>query len=329
MPLDDDVELGKGGGGGGGVATAVVAPVGAASVPQARVVGGPQATMDDEALARAMQEDEMRRAGMPPTALAVLATTANPPAGANANANATTGGGLTVDKLERSIRMGFLRKVFAYVVMEILVMVGVVSLFMFVPSIKAVCSRTNPDGSHNSSSTAMLFGTGLLLIFSIVCTSCCTPLYRVFPHNIIQDCLLSASVSTFFGVLAVWVNDPRLVYACFGIAAAVILALAVFACQTSHDFTGLGPYLLMSVVILIFACLLGFTWAGFAIFYVALCVLVFSAYVIYDVQLIVGGKHRRFSFGVDDSVVASIAIFTDFILIFGLLLGGASCMSGQ
>lgn len=294
-------------------------------VPVARVA---DAQLSDEAYARALQEEELRRAGGGGGTGAAVAGVPDAVV-APEQGGAAPPRDLTVDKLELSIRMGFLRKVLAYVLMEIAVMVAVVSLFMFAPAIKATCSPTNPDGTHNPSSTLMLLGTGLILIFSVVCSSCCTPLYRVFPHNIFLACTLAAGVSTFFGVLAVWVNDPRLVYACFGIAAAVIFVLGLFATQTRYDFTGLGPYLLMSIVILLFACVLGLTWAGFAILYVALCVLVFSTYVVYDVQLIVGGKHRRFAFGVDDAVVASIAVFSDFVLIFGLLLGGTSCVGSQ
>ena len=43
-------------------------------------------------------------------------------------------------------------------------------------------------------------------------------------------------------------------------------------------------------------------------------------YVVYDMQLVVGGKHRRYQFGVDDAPLASLSLFTDFIMIFAVLL---------
>jgi hypothetical protein len=37
--------------------------------------------------------------------------------------------------------------------------------------------------------------------------------------------------------------------------------------------------------------------------------------------LILGGKHRRFQFGVDDYALASLALFTDFVMILALFIG--------
>lgn len=42
--------------------------------------------------------------------------------------------------------------------------------------------------------------------------------------------------------------------------------------------------------------------------YSAIGVVLFSFYLVYDVQLIVGGKHKRFQFSVDDHVFAAINV---------------------
>ena len=44
--------------------------------------------------------------------------------------------------------------------------------------------------------------------------------------------------------------------------------------------------------------------------------MLFSFYIIYDTQMIMGGRHKKFSFTVDDFVVASISLYLDIINLF-------------
>ena len=37
--------------------------------------------------------------------------------------------------------------------------------------------------------------------------------------------------------------------------------------------------------------------------------MVFSFYIVYDTQLIVGGKHRKYQFSTDDYVIASVSFY--------------------
>ena len=47
---------------------------------------------------------------------------------------------------------------------------------------------------------------------------------------------------------------------------------------------------------------------------------IFSLYIIYDTQLIVGGKHRSIQFSTDDFVIASISLYLDIINMFLYIL---------
>ena len=48
--------------------------------------------------------------------------------------------------------------------------------------------------------------------------------------------------------------------------------------------------------------------------------LLFSCYIVYDTQLIVGGQHKKHQFGVDDYVFAALNIYLDIINLFVYLL---------
>lgn len=44
--------------------------------------------------------------------------------------------------------------------------------------------------------------------------------------------------------------------------------------------------------------------------------LVFSLFLVYDTQLIIGGKHREYAYGPDDYVIAALNVYMDVIQIF-------------
>ena len=75
---------------------------------------------------------------------------------------------------------------------------------------------------------------------------------------------------------------------------------------------------------------MGFIIFGFMISFVNLPVLsivyssvgslIFSFYIVYDTQMIVGGEHRRIKFHTDDYVIAAISLYLDIINLFLYLL---------
>jgi len=43
---------------------------------------------------------------------------------------------------------------------------------------------------------------------------------------------------------------------------------------------------------------------------------IFSFYIVYDVQLIIGGKHHTYRFGIDEHIFAALNIYLDVINLF-------------
>ena len=98
--------------------------------------------------------------------------------------------------------------------------------------------------------------------------------------------------------------------------------LTLFACQTRYDFTGLGPYLICFLFGLLIIGLINMFLINSILVTIqaGLGALVFSFYIIYDTQLIVGGKNRQYSFDVDDYVLAVISLYLDIINLFIYIL---------
>ena len=225
-----------------------------------------------------------------------------------------------LDKMERSIRHAFARKVFSLLAMMLIVMMGVICIFLYVPPARVYAS--------SRASTWLVVVSGFLFLLTLIALSCIPELGRRYPVNMIGLLLVSIEAGVFIGVLTGGL-DPNYVWIAFATTMGIMTVLGIFACQTKYDFTGIGPYLSVGIMfLLIFSLFTGFSPylrndfsnGSRSIVWMAIAIFIFSMYVVYDMQLVIGGKHRL-RFSVDDYVVATISLFTDFIMIFTLVLG--------
>jgi len=242
-------------------------------------------TVDDEAIARQLQQEEVNRVQ-------------------------------TIDQFERSIRHGFIRKVFGILFLQVLVMMGVVSIFMYVP----------PVQRYVKENVWVLLLCAAFLIASIISLSCCGDIHKRFPYNLYLLLSIAVLAGGLFGTIAARVENFEYVWTCFGATAAVMLCLGLFALQEHWDFSGAAPFVCVGAIVIIAFALLGAMRGLVGYVFVAAIVLFFAMYVVYDVQLVIGGKHKRYQFGVDDYALAALTLYTDFLVIFWVILacGGAN-----
>jgi FtsH-binding integral membrane protein len=152
---------------------------------------------------------------------------------------------------------------------------------------------------------------------------------RKFPVNYIILFVYTATQGLFVGMICSTYSVNTVLIA-LGTVTGVTLALTLFAIQTKYDFTGWGPYLLVGVLVLmVFGFIIAF-FPGNGVatkVYCGIGCLIFSLYLVYDTQLIVGGENRKFQFSVDDYAVAAICLYVDIIQLFLMILtlfGGGS-----
>ena len=103
-----------------------------------------------------------------------------------------------------------------------------------------------------------------------------------------------------------------------GLTASVTLVLCIYAATTKRDFTTMGGALYTFLWLLIAFGILQI-WFHDRILQLLVAsggALLFSFYLIYDLQLVLGGKHRKYQHSLDDDVLASIGIFLDIINLF-------------
>ena len=102
-----------------------------------------------------------------------------------------------------------------------------------------------------------------------------------------------------------------------GICAAICLALTIFSFQTKWDFTLYGGILFVGVIVLFIFGFLAICIPSEAlyIFYSSLGALLFSFYLVYDTQLMLGGKHK-YSISPEEHIFAALNLYLDIANIF-------------
>ena len=119
-------------------------------------------------------------------------------------------------------------------------------------------------------------------------------------------------------------NDGQLVAMAGGLTAVVFFALASIATVTKRDFSFLGKFLFVGLILLIVASLanLFFQVPAVSLTISAVAVLIFSMYILYDVSNIVRGGETNY-------VMATLSLFLDIYNLFVSLLNILLALSGQ
>ena len=112
-------------------------------------------------------------------------------------------------------------------------------------------------------------------------------------------------------------SDPLTVFEAATLTFAVCLAITVYAFTTKTDFTVFGPILFICGFVF---CVAGMFMALFGyhpgILWSSLGVILFSFYLLFDTQMIMGGDKKRYQFDEDSYILASVALYLDIINIF-------------
>lgn len=216
------------------------------------------------------------------------------------------------EKLDIQVRHGFVRKVFSIVAAQLLVTTAVcVPFVMHKDEVKLWLVN------HMAVYYIAAF-TPLAVLIAIMCNP---GLAKNYPTNYVMLSLLTLGISFMTGLTCSAFTTSSVLMA-VGMTTLVVAGLMCFAMQTKHDFSGMGPYLFIALLVMFFTSLIGFFFWNSIMetIYCSCGVLVFSMYIVYDTQLIVGGKHHAHQFSIDDYVFAAINLYLDIINLFIMML---------
>jgi len=212
------------------------------------------------------------------------------------------------------IRSGFVRKVYFTLGMQLML------TFLIALPFKTILT---PEWIAGHVFIAQFCSMGALVItLCMVC--CCKDAARTYPTNYIFLFSLTVCISVGVGFVTATYKTQSVLLA-LSSTAAVFLGLTAYAAKTKSDFTGMGAYLAAALSALIgfsFMMMIFGFFGGVPDFmqtlYALAGTLLFSGYIVYDTQLILGGKHLEL--GVDDYVFAALNLYLDLINLFLYLL---------
>lgn len=217
------------------------------------------------------------------------------------------------DKLDVEVRHGFIRKVFAIVGCQLLLTTMIALPFVIYPTFSRLFIQNN---------IALLY-VAMFMPLALVCYISCNPqAAREFPKNYLILLALTLCMGLTVGVICSVYTTQSVAFV-FGMTCVVTFGLMAFAMQTKYDFSGAGPYLFAAFLVLFFTSILMMFMPysrTLELIYAGAGTLIFSFYIVYDTQLICGGKHQATRFSVDDYAFAAINLYLDIINLFIMLL---------
>mmetsp|Transcript_7427 Transcript_7427/g.18658 ORF Transcript_7427/g.18658 Transcript_7427/m.18658 type:complete len:244 (+) Transcript_7427:70-801(+) len=207
-------------------------------------------------------------------------------------------------------RRNFIRKVY-----------GTVGVQLAATAALAAPIATASDGWLEAHSALLLFSTfGFLAMFLLLFCGGAN-LMRKHPTNLIilAGFTLLEAISVGF-ICAMY--EAQSVLLCLGATAAVAGTLTAFAATTEQDVTGMGGLLQAGSLGLFAFGLVGLLLGApmLQMLYAFFGAVLVSAHLVYDTQLVVGGKHQKKKFGLDDYALAALAIYMDLVRLFLFLL---------
>ena len=220
-----------------------------------------------------------------------------------------------------SIRRGFIIKTYGILLTQLIITSGFICL-SFVPSINTYM-RTAVKG-YSAFFICFLSLFVIVTIFVCVMFSCFRDRARRFPINYIL--LLSFTLCmSFYCTIFCALFDPQDVIVAAIVTTAATIGLTIYAIKTKEDFSYLGG--LLFCFIFIVACTIGFFfWVQLLAIWIALGVLVYSLYIIYDTQLIIGNVGIEYN--IDDYCFAALNLYIDIIYLFLRILQLIALLKG-
>lgn len=185
-----------------------------------------------------------------------------------------------------------------------------IALFLYVDAIRDY-SREN----------VWLWAVAFVMTFvCLIALACCPDVRRKSPLNFIMLGIFTVCEGFLLGSVASCYEKSEVLMA-VGITAVVCLGLTIFAFQTKYDFTMCSGALLVLLIVLLCFGLISIIIRSqiLSIVYASLGALIFSMYLVFDTQLMLGGKHK-YSLSPEEYIFAALNLYLDIINMFLFIL---------
>lgn len=211
---------------------------------------------------------------------------------------------------EESIRKGFIRKVYLILTGQLAITMAFIALFVYHEPAK-IWTIQNP----------WIAVTSFITMFAVlIIMACCGEMRRKTPHNFIFLGIFTIAQGIMLGIFTIQ-YDANEVFMAVGITCAICFSLTLFSLQTKWDFTMMGGFLFVGLIIVfLFGIIVAFFPGSIASSVYSACgALLFSLYLVYDTQIMMGGNHK-YSISPEEYIFAALNLYLDIINIFLFIL---------
>ncbi|SCM27069.1 bax inhibitor 1, putative [Plasmodium berghei] len=206
------------------------------------------------------------------------------------------------------IRHGFIKKVYSILSLQLLITFGFSTL--------AVLYK--PFNSFLIDNYVLFLVLGIAFSVPIMFSLICFPnVARKYPQNYFLLLAITIGITMLVVLTSAVINSEVFFYS-LGTTSVVVIGLTIFAFQTKWDFTGWYVYVFISFLILLFLGIIGIFIRNriFNLVFAGINAFILSVSIIVDTQLIIGGKHKKFEFTVDDYIFATLSLYMDIVDLF-------------
>ncbi|KAK9502472.1 hypothetical protein O3M35_011348 [Rhynocoris fuscipes] len=214
------------------------------------------------------------------------------------------------DFSEKSIRIGFIRKVYSILFCQLAITIAFILLF----------TLHNPTKLYVQHHIWVLILGVVLTFVCLICMSCCVEVRRNFPMNFIFLFVFTIAESVLLGAGSSTCKGYEVLIA-VGMCAVITMLLTAFAFQTKIDFTKWGGALLIVLILFVIFGILTFFIKGrtMELLYATIGACIFMLYIMYDTQMMMGGNHR-YAISPEEYIFAALNLYLDIINLFLFLL---------
>ena len=213
------------------------------------------------------------------------------------------------EEIEVNIRLGFIRKVYGILTVQLLLTTLFSLWCMFSDSLKIFLI------THR----LLYFLAIIFELVIMIVMMCCRGVTRSFPINYILLATFTVLESYIVGLICAFSN-PKVVFMAACMTLIITFLLTIYAITTKTDITTKGSILFLISGVLFCLVIFNFFFR-MKILHVIICcigVLIAGFYIVYDTQLIVGNKRELLE--IDDYILGSFFLYIDIINLFLYLL---------
>jgi len=215
-----------------------------------------------------------------------------------------------LNNAEQEVRAGFICKVYGTLSVQLLI-----TVLLAVPLQQMTQAQAHANFWVLIVSSCVLVLTMCALIWRMEMRM---ESFRKYPRNYAVLGLITLCMSVIVGFVSAMYTWQSFLLAA-GITAGIFLGMAILAWTTSIDFTGYRAGALVAMMVFSFAlsimALCGVQIEWLMMFYNFLGVLLFTMYIVFYTQMIVGGNHQV-QFSIDDCAFASLYLYVDISNLF-------------